>query len=360
MPLPEKNQIGNFVIEYNPIEKVKLNVELAASSWDKNTFSNIDDNDNNGFARNIRLNIEPLEIKLANINFGKVSGYFRDRFLDKKFKPIDRINKVEFNLDYNSVASVATDETLREIKLNYLPNEKINSSGQYGLLDKKNLFKSERYLSTLSWNNYKNININYNFDYVNTNAIQQTTNWYRQEGDISYNIWKLKPGFYFRSENKQEKLNSETQLSLNSLKYSEYAPFISIDLSSGFFLRAKYSITKEEFPIDGRLVKESESIAQTYTLNYRELKEFSTNLDFSLRNKKYRDAFKLKGFGDNEYIQIRSQSQLNLFNRLISGSLYYQTSSERASKLEKVFIRVPSGTGSYSYEGDLNNNGIAE
>ncbi|MCB9250502.1 MAG: hypothetical protein H6613_19140 [Ignavibacteriales bacterium] len=49
-----------------------------------------------------------------------------------------------------------------------------------------------------------------------------------------------------------------------------------------------------------------------------------------------------------------------MFDKLINGNIYYQAASERSAKLERVFIRVPLGTGSYSYQGDLNKNGIAD
>ena len=57
---------------------------------------------------------------------------------------------------------------------------------------------------------------------------------------------------------------------------------------------------------------------------------------------------------------IRSQSRLNFWQRIVNGDLYYEASTQRTAKLERVFIRVPQGTGNYKYLGDLNNNGIAD
>ena len=44
----------------------------------------------------------------------------------------------------------------------------------------------------------------------------------------------------------------------------------------------------------------------------------------------------------------------------ISKDLYYEVSTEKQAKLQKVFVRVEQGTGNYKYLGDLNNNGIAD
>ena len=41
-------------------------------------------------------------------------------------------------------------------------------------------------------------------------------------------------------------------------------------------------------------------------------------------------------------------------------AIFFTKLTERTAKLEKVFIRVPQGTGNYRYIGDLNNNGVAD
>jgi hypothetical protein len=360
LPLPEKNQLGNIVIDYSPLEQIDIKLELAATSYDRNTFSRLDDNDNNGFARSLIINIKPTKLKFAESNYGKVSASFKDRFKDEKFKTVDRIDEIEFDRNYNTAGSVNNEEILREFKLNYLPTENVSLSGQYGLLKRGSNFNSERVLTKLNANNISNINLQYDYDYVSTEATIQNSKWLRQNGNISYNIWKLQPGFEFRSENKEENLITADSLLITSLKYFEYSPFLLISLSKGFNFTAKYSFTKEKSPDKGIFVDESKTYAHTYSLNYRELREFTSTVDFSFRKKKYSEIFAQKGFGDNESVQIRSQSQIKLLDRMIDGSIYYQTSSERSAKLERVFVRVPQGTGGYSYLGDLNQNGIAE
>ncbi len=360
LPLPEKKQIGNIVVNYTPIDKVNLNVEFAASSYDKNTFSDLDDSDNNGFARNIKLKFDPITLNIFNANLGNISGSLRDRYLDNKFRSIDRINEIEFERNYNTSTSNSNEESLREYQLNYKPLENIDFTGQYGKLKKGNTFSSERIYGKTDWLNYNNININYIYDYVSTKNLSQISKWLKQEGNVSYLFWKLQPGFNYRSEDKKDITSNTDSLISSSLKYYEYSPFLLLNLSSQLSLSAKYTFTNELFPLDGIFVDESKSYAHTYSINWRGFKEFSTNLDFSFRKKKYSPTFITKGFGNNESILVRSQSNLDLFNRFIFGNIYYQAASERTAKLEKVFVKVVPGTGSYSYQGDLNENGIAD
>ncbi len=360
LPLPEVNQVGNIVLNYSPIDEINLNLEFAASSYDRNTFSNKDDNDNNGFARTVNLNIKPLDISINKTNFGKVSATFKDRYKDEHFKSIDRINEIEFDRNYNTSYSVGNEETLRELKINYSPVKDFDITGQYGLLKRGANFESERILSKFNINNFENINLMYDYDFVSTTSVNQKSNWLRQNGNISYNIWKVQPGIEFRSENKNENLISSDSLLSSSIKFYEYSPYLLLPISKGFSISTKYSFTNEKVPFQGKLQDESKTYAHTYSLNYRELKELNSSIDISFRKKKYSDLFASKGFGDNESVQIRAQNKIRLFNRLFEGNIFYQTASERSAKLERVFVRVPKGTGGYSYIGDTNENGIAE
>ncbi|MCK7517380.1 MAG: hypothetical protein MZV64_06485 [Ignavibacteriales bacterium] len=94
-------------------------------------------------------------------------------------------------------------------------------------------------------------------------------------------------------------------------------------------------------------------------MSYTGLREINSNLEFNLQTEKYTTDFKQKGFLDSETILIRSQSKFNLWSPL-SGDLYYEVSTQKSARLEKVFIKVEKGTGSYIYVGDLNNNGITD
>jgi len=80
----------------------------------------------------------------------------------------------------------------------------------------------------------------------------------------------------------------------------------------------------------------------------------------TFRSKKYEELFKVQGSLDNETILIRSRTKFSFWERLLNGDFYYEVSTQKSAKLQKVFVRVEQGTGNYIYVGDLNNNGIAD
>jgi hypothetical protein len=361
LPLPELKQMGNFVANINPAKNISLNLELAGSLWDKNRFSSIDDDDNFGYAQNIFLKINPSDINIGSINLGKAGLSYRDRFVQSKFTSLDRYNEIEYDRNYNiSQQSQPQDESLRELGINLQPIDELVISSTAGFLRKGDDFSSDRVNNFLRLTNQKDYFVEYNLDYVKSDNFNLTSSWFRHKANGYYNLGDIKSGIEFLAEDKVDKTESSDSLISGSLKYFDYAPYIEFKALEGFNVLAKYSFRDDYLAEKGLMEKESRSLTPSLDLIYNALKEFTTDLTFAYRSRKYEEAFKEKGLLDNETILLRSRSKFMFWESLLNGDLYYETSSQRSAKLQKVFVRVEEGKGNYIYLGDLNNNGIAD
>ncbi len=359
LPVPQLKQSGNLVVTGKPFNGVTVGFELAGSLFDKNIFSAADDNDNDGIARNIFVNIKNQNVSLAGLDLGELGFKFRDRFVQSRFTTIDRYNEVEFNRNYNITGNALNrDETLRQFALSLSPIKQLNINSRYDYLSKGEL-RTNRYVNNLKLTEENKYEININSDYLNSNNPVNRTKWLRTNGNASVSFWKLKTGLEFLYENKDEKRTGKDSLLATSLKYADVLPYVSFNAVRNLTLILKYSFRNEYFPLKNKLEKESWAHTQIYSLAYSH-KRFNTRLDITLRNKKYTYAFKQLGRTDNETVLIRSDSRFNILKRFISGNIYYNTATEKTAKLERVYIRVPQGTGNYEYLGDLNNNGVAD
>lgn len=360
LPLPNLRQMSNIVINSKILENVTLNLELAGSSWDKNRLSNLGDDDNLGYARNFTLKVDPSNVKIGSISLGKVGGSYRDRFIEDRYTSLDRINTIEFNRDYNIEDDGSNNEALREFTLNLIPVEELTINSKYGFLSRGEKFESNRYLTNVNLFKESVYDLKYDFDYVNTISNNLKSDWIKQKGNGSFTIGYFNPGLEYLSELKKDRTKISDSLRSGSLKYFEIAPYINLLDLNGFSANIKYSVRDESYPLEGVLEKESRAETKQLGMEYGGLREFSSSLTFTQRNKYYTDKYKKRGLLDNETILIRSQSRTNLFDRFVEGDLFYEVTTQRSAQLEKVFVRVPYGSGNYLYLGDLNNNGIQD
>lgn len=360
LPLPELKQVGNIVLDFKPLEDVQLNLEYGGSLWDKNRFSELDDRDNYGHATNIFFKLNPKEIKIGDLNLGKAGLSYKDRFIQKKFTSPDRLNEIEFNRNYNIFSSEEEqDEQLREFGASLIPIKELNLNSTIGFLSRGENFKSNRYNNYLLFSDKESYSIDYNFDYVESKNISLKSKWIRQKAIGYYRFWKLKPGIEFFAENKRDKVIGKDSLLTGSLKYNEINPFIDLLEFEGFNFSFKYSFREDFFPLRGILFKESNSYAQFYELRYSGIKEINSTFNFTYRKKNYMKEFAETGLLNNETILIRSQTNFNLWEP-VNGDLFYEVSTQRSARFERVFLKVEKGQGNFRYIGDINNNGIPE
>lgn len=361
LPLPELKQFGNMVVDFTPNDDISISFEFAGSLWDKNRFSTIDNNDNFGAATDFNLKINPQKISLGGANLGQAGISYKDRFIQKRFTTLDRFNKVEFNRYYNIAdPNQSVDEHLRELDLTYLPIENMKFSSSFGFLSRGDEFTSNRYNNTLDWSDNKTYGLSYNFDYVYSRNTAIKSDWTRQTGNAYYYLGKFKPGVDFIAENKEENNIGADSLLASSLKYYEISPFISVDDLSGFKVSAKYSLRNDYLPLNGVMLKQAWSDTKSVDVAYDGSRSVNSTLSVILRNKNYTGTFKRLGYLNNETILIRSRTNLRLWDPVLSGNIYYEVSTQKSARLQKVFIRVQTGTGNYKYLGDLNHNGIAD
>jgi hypothetical protein len=358
LPLPELKQVGSLYINSIPIQGINLNVELSGSSFDENLLSNLNDDDNTGYARKISIDVEPREIKIGNTSLGKIGINLKDRFIESRYNSLDRIDEVEFSRYYNLTDAPESDQILREVSLNYTPVDALKLISKYGYLKQSEDFISERIYNEIKYSDKQKNQLEYVVDYVTTKNSSVTTDWNKQNGKAAVDISIFRPGLDFLYENKN--VSTADSLLSTSYRYVEAMPNIQFSPGNSLSITAGYSYREEYFPLEHKMELQSKAFLQKYSLEYRGIKEFSTSLDFTFRNKNYTQAFTEQGYTNNETILFLSQSRTNLWNGFVQGDIYYQAATEQTAVLEKVFVKVETGTGSYIYLGDLNENGIAE
>ena len=359
LPMPQLKQIASLSVRTEISENIRLSLDLSGSSFDENTISNLDDNDNYGYARLFMIDLLPQDINLFGNNLGRISAQVRDRFVEHSYASLDRVDDVEFNRNYNLELVNAGNQVLREISFNYKPMHNFDINSKYGYVKQGEQFSADRYSTKINFIKEKIYGFNYDIDYVSSVATTNSSKWNKQSGSFYYSLWHLKPGVEFLYDHKND-TNAEGKTAFTSFRYSEIKPFVEIVSLKGVELRTTFSLRDEWFPLNNDLQKQSEAFLWGIQGQFRLINEISNSISITYRKKDFTQPFIEQGYRDNETILLQTQNRLTLFNNFITGDIFYQASSEQTARLEKIFVRVPKGSGNYIYLGDMNNNGIPE
>ncbi len=359
LPMPEIKQVGNFYSRFFLTRNFFVEGEISLSSFDKNRFSIIDDEKNKGRAYSFRAGIDSTELNISNFFSGQFSINYFERRIEDNYSPISRINEIEYERNWNIMQQfLDLNEVLREIQMS-LNGQRFNSKFSFGSVRKGSKFKSDRFTSQLNTQIIKDLNMNYAFTSLHTKSFNLSSNYQKHFFHLFYPGRNITPFLKFEFENKQDKNDNDTLIQ-SSFKFLDGSIGVNSEFLKYFDLNTSFNFRKDFFPLNFTLKYESFSYMYQTGLKLKNLKDFNSSLDFSIRRKNYSREFKELGKTNNQSLAIKYLGRGYFFERFLQMDVYYEALSQRSAKLERIFIRVPKGTGQYIYKGDLNNNGIAD
>ncbi len=161
-------------------------------------------------------------------------------------------------------------------------------------------------------------------------------------------------------EKREQHLSGPDSLLQGSFRFLEVAPRIGLAEVGPISASAELQIRTEDSSSAGRLSRASRSVTQLYSWQLRPWNSLSSSLSLSLRKTEFTEQFKARGNIDARTVLVRWQSRYTPGQRALDLDMFYEFASERSAKLERVFVRVPKGSGNYRYLADLNGNGVAD
>ncbi len=362
LPMPQSYQMLNMNLAVQPFDDLSITGEFGRSTFDGNRLSTFDDGNNGGHALNFTAAYAPKNVTLGGTNIGSFDLKLKERFVDGKFVSLDRTNDIEFTRKWGIDTLVVADEEMQEASLGYSPMNSLQVSTGYGKITRGETFRSVRNDGAVHVHAQGLPLMDYVIESVRSRErlSDNSSDWLRQRGTISQAIGRITGSFRYESENRNIAALSTSSIRPGSLRYGVYAPRVTLQDIWKLALSAEYEWRNDDLYNNAALRKESKSFTQAYSVKLGETDGFSTTTDLTFRKKKFTPEFKELGNSDVKSVLIRNQSRYMEPNRAVEADLFYQVSTERSSRLERVFIRVAQGTGNYRYLGDLNNDGLAD
>ncbi len=369
LPMPQLHQVLNTAMNVSPASSLNIFGEYSYSNFDGNRFSIIDDEFNRGGAYLAGLRYAPKEIKLFGSRLGAADLRFRQRFIERNYEAIDRINEIEFGRQWDLPGEVTGNELIREISAAYNPVREVTLRSGYGTLKLGETFDADRFDALFEYTGTALPQARYYIESINSSdgIGNRRGSWIRQRGNMHYAFSpaagspaRIVPGVEYEREDREIGSSGTDTLIAGSFSFTRVMPRITFTEVAGMNLTTEAEFREDREFLGGSIVPESKSFTSRSFWQLSDWNTLSSRTDFTYRKKWITESFIQEGRGDAETILIRNQTRFAPLRRSIETDLFYEVTTQRSSRLERVFVRVPQGTGNYRYLGDLNNNGIAD
>lgn len=351
---PTKLQVAVINGSYNPTEKTIIDFEAAGSKNDLNLFSNLDDDNNDGFAGKFKItqNITKQD-SLWNLN-----AFADGDFIHKNFKTIERLYNAEFSRDWNIENPLGNQQFLKT-GLQFVHPKKGIVNYQFEHLEFTGNFNGNRHVANINLllNRFA---INSNSSFLNAESILNTSTFLRSYNTIIYGMRKSWVGTKFAIEDNEQKNKATQILTPLSQKFKSYEAFFGVGDSTKIFAEIGYKNRVNDSIRNNQLQKVNTS--NTFYLNSKLIQNNNTNLSLfaNYRNLKNEDDTSSSPNTNSEQsINSRLQFNQKLFKQIVQWNTVFETNSGTLPQQDFTYVEVEPGQGTYTWI-DYNDNGIQE
>lgn len=345
---PTKIQIATVLGKYNPSEKTILDFELALSNNDQNLYSNLDDNNNKGFAGKFNGKQRLFNGKT------KIDAFANYQMVQENFKTIERLYNIEFNRDWNITSLLEGNQSYLTSGLDFNFDNKGKAIYQLENLSFGDSFSGNKHTlsgryATKNWMIWSNSSV------MKSDSELANSSFARSQNRSSYKFEKNWIGATVNLEDNAEKLKTTNTFSALSQRFIEYGAFVGrgdstkVYVELGFLQRQNDSLQFNKI--------EHVNHSNSYYLKSQLIKSEKRNLSVYLnyRTLKYEDTAKK----DEPSLNSRVLYSDQFFDQLLQTTTAYETSSGTIAQQEFTYLQVEPGQGVYMWN-DYNANGIQE
>ena len=346
---PEKKQIFTVNANFNPGEKTTIRSEFALSNYDQNLYSDLDDDNNNGFASRIDWQQIILDKKW------KLSSDIDFEYIDKNFETVERFRNVEFSRDWN-IDNIFNLDRQNQLffagSLNYKKDSTVLINYSYENLQLGEQYSGNR-SSLKATMNIKNNSLYADGSIMMNSELFSENIFYRWYSTFVHQFTKSWIGAKVDYENNERRDPITQNLSNLSYRFSEIEGFYGIGDSTKVFVEFGYNHRTS----DSLQMSELQTVnrVNTYFLKSKLIQNKNTDLSLFVN---YRNINNLNS--DNEKVlNSRIAYRQNIFNNFLNLQTLYEVQSGNLPQQEFVYIEVEPGKGFYEWL-DFNENGIQE
>lgn len=361
VPLPQSHDLMDIQATLVASSAFMLQGEYATSSFDANRLSALDASQK-GTAVRFSAHYHQEAFRIGSVSLGGVELRYTKRYVASDFLPSDRLNEVEYSRKWNILSSLAADEDVNEYVFAYTPRQGYEGRIQYGTLEKSGIESSRRFQAEISLQDTLLPRTSYTVENIFSRSplLERESRWERHTGLLSFAGSVVEPSVQLEAEKREATRLRSDSLLFGSFRFLDVMPQLSVSRIGAMMFRLGVGVRSEDSALAGSLHRAASAVTQGYEWQLNSWKNISASLVLSIRKNVYTEEFRKRGNLNSDVVLTRFTGSYSHPQRAIETQMYYEFSNQRSARLERIFLRVPKGTGNYTYLGDLNNNGIAD
>ena len=352
---PKQKQMVSTGVAYRFNKNLRIENEVAITKNDLNTFSNVDNSDDQGVSNRFKLTgIIPLS--RDSMSSWNLETSLESEFLSRNFSTIEQYRAVEFDRDWNTRNKGYTGDQLSTILgANFKHREygNFNLQGQQYAIG--NDYEGYRGATDGSWN-HKGVKAIWDGSYLRSES-NGANEYVRHRADISKDLKWFRIGYKDDHE-----LNSfrdtSGSLSTTSYQFFDYQFYLQNgdSLKNGFklFYRERY----DDLSNGQALSRSAKGTTAGGEIQFKELRNQNLTILTSYRQLKVLDTTLMKIAPENSLLG-RVEHDLKVWKGALSMNTFYEAGSGLEQKREFLYIQVNDGQGIYTWI-DYNGDGVKD
>ena len=353
---PKKQQLVSLGLDYVLGKSGSMTGEVAMSNYDMNTYSTRD-KDNRGFAAKVNLrNAMPLGMRSKGLRLAGEMGY---EFVDKRFRPLERLRNVEFTRDWGlPLVVLPQDETIITAATHLTGKAATSLRYQFTLYNRGTSFRGYRN-SLLHNQDIRGWRFNNHIQLSNVEGQQEQGYFFRPVLSVAKQFRKLKDyslAVSYALEHNEIHNKATDTVAPQSFSFSIFQTTIKSSEAKDNRYGITYFTRTDAYPYGKELRKADRS--QNITVFTELLKNPRHRVRF---NTTYRTLTILQtgitALKPDESLLGRAEYEVNEWKGLLTGSILYEVGAGQEQKRDFAFLEVPAGQGEYTWI-DYDNDGI--
>jgi hypothetical protein len=356
---PKKQMIMSGGFTYQLDNKTTLITEAAVSNYDLNAFSSKDKTDNKGFAAKFSLQRDNKWLAAKTpVQLTTKIGY---EFVQKQFRPVERLRPVEFGRDWGlGYLYTAADEHLPfvSVKLSddknnivqYTFSSYLRSDHYQGFRHDMQLLKEAR-----GWQLRSAVNLTNNY------SLLEQGSFFRPSIELSKKLPRFNNyifgGGYSLERNEQRNKQYDTLTPL-SFAFDVVSAFIKSNPDKDNRWSFTYFTRSDKLPYQKGLARADQSHNYNFILELLQNRQHQLRSTVTYRQLAVRNQFLSQLTPDNSLLG-RVEYMVNEWSGLVRGAVLYELGAGQEQKLDYSYIEVPAGRGEYAWL-DYNADGIPQ